>query len=309
MVDLAAKSLPPISSGGDIQIGSPIVMTNSSQSQIITLSPDQGYGTFFTGTIINNSTSSSLTITFLDSVPSGPVSITINAGQAMSFNNWRCSTITVDASDVYVLTGRVYSPSTDAEMNSLASHSSIFFRVATSSGSGAIVPVYNNSATSYSITTNSTPKSTGLGVTLSSITKSNVAIWANAGFAISGSSSSTGLTATIGMVLYRSTTGIPSQGSDPNSGDTIILEYDRDTNPAYEIQIAAFSSGISLWVEIPMTYLDTGLTTGTTYYYYLAVNADFSAGGSGASATVTFEGPGSGSVSSQQNSSIMAQNV
>jgi hypothetical protein len=57
-------------------------------------------------------------------------------------------------------------------------------------------------------------------------------------------------------LLYRSTSGIPAAGTAPPSGDVQVSAIPTSTSDGFTLAT--------------ITVLDTGLTTGTTYYYYVA---------------------------------------
>lgn len=101
---------------------------------------------------------------------------------------------------------------------------------------------------SLQVITGTSIYSTGIGVQIVSITD-KMYIHVAAGLkAITGGSAT--------FYLYRSTTGIPAQGSAPYAGD---------------VQVATIASGVTTTGVAPnWYYIDTNLTSGQTYYYYIA---------------------------------------
>jgi len=110
-------------------------------------------------------------------------------------------------------------------------------------------PVYQFGTLSGSISTGSgTFKSTGLGVTITpQVTGS---IWVD----FSASANSTSTTNLITVALFRTTGGIPSAGAS-TTGSEITAS-------------SAITAGAN--IQLSNIYVDTGLTIGTAYNYYLA---------------------------------------
>jgi len=106
-----------------------------------------------------------------------------------------------------------------------------------------ITPDYALNTGANTIIPSALGKSTGFGVSI--VAKTPSILIHSAFYVQSGGS----------IAIYRSTIGIPAVNSSPNTGDVeLVASY-------------AFSSA----QNCVLTYIDTGLTIGTTYYYYLVV--------------------------------------
>jgi hypothetical protein len=106
-----------------------------------------------------------------------------------------------------------------------------------------------NIPANISMTTGTSIWSFGQGLQIVAITDKIYIHVASGIYAVTGGSAS--------LYLYRSTVGIPAQGSAPYASD---------------VQLAQIASGAST-TSAALTnyyYFDTGLTPNTTYYYYLA---------------------------------------
>lgn len=63
------------------------------------------------------------------------------------------------------------------------------------------------------------------------------------------------------VTVYRSTTGIPAAGAAPNAGDTVIYQTERTKASANDTS------------EVTCHIIESGLTSGATYYYYRTLAA------------------------------------
>jgi hypothetical protein len=120
-------------------------------------------------------------------------------------------------------------------------------------------PLYTKQAqgaltTTYT-TTSTTAVSTGFGVSLQA-PGAVLTWWVHA--VVSNNTAGDGAQVT----LYRSTVGIPAAGSAPASGDVAVW------TPGPLLSSAANQEQVAGGTDT-----DTGLTVGTTYYYYLALAA------------------------------------
>jgi hypothetical protein len=108
-------------------------------------------------------------------------------------------------------------------------------------------------ASSYG-TTSTTAVSTGMGVTIAT---TGTSIETHGHVVANNNTAADGWTAT----LYRSTSAIPAQGSAPGGSDIIVYQTTRTVSSASQ----NFNVG---WA-----FLDSALTAGMTYYYYLCIQA------------------------------------
>jgi hypothetical protein len=118
---------------------------------------------------------------------------------------------------------------------------------------GAVgLPVVGSLAASYATTsTSTTGVSAGWGLPL---TPTASRVWIHGIVYISSNTSGAGAH----NWVFRSTVGIPAAGTVPPSGDVIVWGQPFD----------AISPAANQEVSLPVDFVDTGLTAGTTYYYY-----------------------------------------
>jgi hypothetical protein len=126
----------------------------------------------------------------------------------------------------------------------------------TISGSGQIsaANAYASLSSAYS-TTSTSLVSTGLGV---QITSPGTVLTVELAAVVANNTAGDGVT----LALYRSTSAIPAAGSAPGTSDVAIWNSG-----------SLLSSAANQQQPVSAHIHDAGLSAGTTYYYYLAVQA------------------------------------
>jgi hypothetical protein len=197
----------------------------------------------------------SLTDVLLTSPANGEV-LTYQSSSGKWVNNPTVGSVTSVSNSDGTLT---ISPSTGAVVASLnLAHANTwtaaqtFSSLITANGGIARPKIQQSFLASDITTTSTTPVSTGVGITISSIPTTSVLAF---GFVI-GRNDTTANSA-VEFFIYRSIVGIPAKGSAPAGGDVNLCSA--------QLSSPSTSSGRS----IPLFALDVGLTAGTTYYYYI----------------------------------------
>ncbi len=310
MVDLQPGQQPqraPSYQGPEVLQQPPITNTQNptvSKSTPFTpsLAGDVGNGTFFSGTILNLDTANTIDAVFTDQTT--PSSLPIPPGYALNLTNLRCSALTIQvdlansaATVAFIFNGRVTVALTPEAAYKMLEITQIFFSAPHPPASSVVsLPSYQPGTGVYTIPAGAGLVSIGFGIKMNSMPLANALIWAT--LAIASSTTTAALSTSASLALYRSIVSIPAAGSLPNAGDVRLWLLNEDIIPAIldggeTGDITVSGAGPSLQHVIPVNYFDTGLTVGTTYYYYFAAGASYAAGSG-----VIFQGAGEGDVGS-----------